>query len=126
MLVEAEGFRQELAQRLQQSGLYRGLETEKIFAALIVAGLSGQAMQATEIGAPLPERERRMFFEILFEEVPEGSWDEAESCLEALREKQVERELAQLQREIESNPTGEALRGLLARKQDLLKRRVAG
>jgi DNA primase len=126
MLVEAEGFRQELAQRLQQSGLYRGLETEKIFAALIVAGLSGQAMQATEIGAPLPERERRMFFEILFEEVPEGSWEEAESCLEALREKQVERELAQLQREIESNPTGEALRGLLARKQDLLKRRVAG
>jgi hypothetical protein len=62
----------------------------------------------------------------LFEEVPEGSWEEAESCLEALREKQVERELAQLQREIESNPTGEALRGLLARKQDLLKRRVAG
>ena len=126
MLVEAEGFRQELAQRLQASGLYQGLETEKIFAALIVAGLSGQSMQATEIGALLPERERRMFFEILFEEAHEGTWEEAESCLEALREKHVERELAQLQREIESNPTGEALRGLLARKQELLKRRAAG
>jgi DNA primase len=126
MLVEAEGFRQELARRLQDGGLYRGWETEKIFAALIVAGLSGQATEATEIGALLPERERRMFFEILFEEAQEGTWEEAESCLEALREKQVERELAQVQREIESNPTGEVLRGLLARKQELLKRRAAG
>ncbi|HTP69268.1 MAG TPA: DNA primase [Dongiaceae bacterium] len=126
MLVEAEGFRQELAKRLQESALYHGLETEKIFGALVVAGLSGQALQATEIGASLPERERRMFFEILFEEAHEGTWEEAESCLEALREKQVERELAQVQREIESNPTGEAMRGLLARKQELLKKRAAG
>jgi len=126
MLVEAQAFRQELAQRLQASGLYQGLETEKILAALIVAGLSGQEIQATEIGALLPDRERRIFFEILFEEAHEGTWEEAESCLEALREKQVERELAQVQREIESNPTGEALRGLLTRKQDLLKKRAAG
>ena len=126
MLVEAEGFRKELAQRLQQSGLYQGLETEKVFAALIVAGLSDQPMQATEIGALLPERDRRMFFEILFEDAQEGSWEEAESCLEALRERQVERELAQVQREIESNPTGLALRELLARKQELLKKRAAG
>jgi len=126
MLVESEGFRKELAQRLQQGGLYQGLETEKIFAALIVAGLSDQPMQATEIGALLPERERRVFFEILFEEAQEGSWEEAESCLDALREKQVERELAQVQREIESNPTGAALRELLTRKQELLKRRAAG
>jgi len=34
--------------------------------------------------------------------------------------------LAQVQREIESNPTGEALRGLLTRKQELLKKRAAG
>jgi DNA primase len=126
MLVEAEGFRRELAQRLQQGGWYRGLETEKIFAALIVAGLADQPMQATEIGASLPERERRMFFEVLFEEAHEGTWDEAESCLEALRAKQVERELAQLQREIESNPKGEALRELLTRKQELLKKRAVG
>ena len=51
MLVEAEGFRRELARRLQDARLYQGLETEKIFAALIVAGLSDQSMQATEIGA---------------------------------------------------------------------------
>ncbi len=39
MLAEAEGFRQELAQQLQNARLYHGLETEKIFAALVVASL---------------------------------------------------------------------------------------
>src|SRR6202043_1446448 len=47
MLSEAEGFRRELAQELQDSQLYHGLETEKIFGALIVASLSGEAIQAT-------------------------------------------------------------------------------
>src|SRR5580700_2297494 len=40
MLAEAEGFRRELAQKLQLGGLYQGLESEKIFAALIAASLS--------------------------------------------------------------------------------------
>ncbi len=43
MLVEAEGFRREIAQRLQQARLYEGLETEKILAALVVAGTLGPA-----------------------------------------------------------------------------------
>jgi DNA primase len=124
MLVEAEELRRELAQQLKQSQLYQGLETEKIFAALILAGLSDEPMQATEIGAMLEERDRRVFFEILFEEANEGTWEEAESCMEALRGRQVEKELAQVQREIESSPSGAALRELLARKQELLKRRA--
>jgi DNA primase len=126
MLVEAEGFKRELAQRLQQERLYQGLETEKIFAALIVAGLSEQPVPPTQLAALLEERERRLFFEILFEEAHEGTWEEAESCLEALRGRRVEQELAQVQREIESNPSGTAMRELLARKQELLKRRAAG
>jgi DNA primase len=126
MLVEAEDFKRELAQQLQQGRLYEGLETEKIFAALIVAGLSEQPMPPTEIAAPLEERDRRLFFKILFEEAQEGTWEEAESCLEALRGRRIEQELAQVQREIESNPSGTAMRELLARKQELLKRRVAG
>jgi DNA primase len=126
MLVEAEGFRRELAQRLEQARLYQGLETEKIFAALIVAGLSDQPGSATEIGASLEERDRRLYFEILFEEAQEGTWEEAESCLEALRERQIERELATVQREIETNPSGPTLRELLARKQELLRRKVVG
>jgi len=126
MLVEAEGFRRELAQQLQTTRLYQGLETEKILSAVIVAALAAEPVPATKIGASLEERDRRLFFEILFEDAHEGTWEEAESCLEALRGKQVERELAQVQREIESNPSGAALRELLVRKQELLRRRAAG
>jgi len=125
MLMEAEEFRRELAQRLQQGGLYRGLETEKIFAALIVAALSDQPMQATEIGALLEERDHRMLFEILFEPTQEGTWEEAESCLEALRRRQIEQELAEVQRSIEANAAGPSLRELLTRKQELMKRLAA-
>ena len=125
MLMEAEGFRRELAQRLQQGGLYRGLETEKVFAALIVAALSDQPMQATEIGALLEERDRRMLFEILFEPAQEGTWEEAESCLEALRRRLIEQELAEVQRSIEANAAGLDLRELLIRKQELMKRLAA-
>ncbi len=125
MLADAEGFRRELAQQLQSGQLYHGLETEKIFAALIVASFSGEAVQASEIGAMLEERDRRVLFEILFEEAQEGSWEEAQSCIEALSRKQVERELADVQRGIEANPTGPALRELLTRKQELMRRLAA-
>jgi len=125
MLAEAEGFKRELAQRLQQGRLYEGLETEKIFAALIVAGMSDEPLPATEIGAHFEDRDRRVFFEILFEDAQEPTWEEAESCLEALRRKQIEQELAKLQRTIEANPSGASLRELLERKQELMKQLAA-
>jgi len=125
MLAEAEGFKKELAQRLQQGRLYDGLETEKVFAALIVAGLSEEPIPATEIGAQLEERERRLFFEILFEDAQEPTWEEAESCLEGLRRRQIEQELAKVQRTIEANASGTGLRELLARKQELMKQLAA-
>jgi DNA primase len=125
MLAEGEGFRHELAQKLQQEQLYHGLETQKIFAALIVANLSGEPVQATEIAAALEERDRRMLFEILFEESSELTWEEAESCVEALQHRRAERELAEVQQSIEANPAGPELRGLLQRKQELMKRLAA-
>src|SRR6266700_1483289 len=115
MLAEAEGFRQELAQQLQNARLYHGLETEKIFAALVVASLSGQPLQATELAAVLEERDRRLLFEILFEEASEPTWEEALSCIETLQQRQAEQELAEVQRSIEANPTGPGLRDLLVR-----------
>src|SRR2546427_12441131 len=60
MLAGAEGFRHELAQRLQNARLYHGLETEKIFAALVIASLAGQPLQATEVAAVLEDRDRRL------------------------------------------------------------------
>lgn len=125
MLAEAEGFRRELAQQLQSGQLYHGLETEKIFAALIVASFSDEPVRPSEIGAMLEERDRRMLFEILFEDAQEGSWEEAQSCLEALSRKQVERELAEVQRGIEANPTAAAMRELLTKKQELMRRLAA-
>ena len=115
MLMEAEGFRRELAQRLQQGGLYRGLETEKVFAALIVAALSDQPMQATEIGALLEERDRRMLFEILFEPAQEGTWEEAESCLKILQKRKMEEELRVLNQQLQGKPFDAELLRLQAR-----------
>src|SRR6202795_2501730 len=113
MLAEAEGFRRDLAQRLQAAQLYRGLETEKVFAALIIASLADQPMQATEVATQLEERDRRMLYEILFKEASEPTWEEAVSCVEALQHRQAERELAEVQRSIEANPPVTEMRGLL-------------
>ncbi len=125
MLAEAQGFRQELAKHLQDAHLYHGLETEKIFAALVIASLSGQPLQATEVGAVLEERDRRLLFEILFEEANEPTWEEAMSCIEALQNRQAEHELADVQRSIEANPTAPEMRGLLEKKQELMRRLAA-
>jgi DNA primase len=125
MLAEGEGFRGELAQELQQGQLYLGLETEKIFVALIAASLSGQAVQATEVAAALEERDRRLLYEILFEETSELTWEEAESCVDALRHRQAEKQLADVQRSIEANPAAPEMRDLLQRKQDLMRRLAA-
>lgn len=125
MLVEAEGFRQELAQRLESARLYQGLETEKIFAALLIASLSGQPVEAAKVAAALEERDRRLLFEILFEQVSEPTWEEALSCIETLQHRQAEKELAEVQRSIEANPAGPGLRDLLSRKQELMRRLAA-
>ncbi|HEX7696488.1 MAG TPA: DNA primase [Candidatus Acidoferrum sp.] len=125
MLAEAQGFRQELAKHLQNAWLYHGLETEKIFAALVIASLSGQPLQVTEVGAVLEERDRRLLFEILFEEANEPTWEEAMSCIEALQYRQAERELADVQRSIEANPAAPEMRGLLEKKQELMRRLAA-
>jgi len=125
MLVEGPGFRRELAQQLEDVQLYRGLETEKIFTVLVAASRSDQPVEPAEIGAILEERDRRLLFEILFEETHEGSWEEALSCIEALRQRQAEKELVEVQRSIEAHPTGPELRGLLERKQELMRRLAA-
>jgi DNA primase len=125
MLAEAEGFRHELAQRLQNARLYHGLETEKIFAALVIASLRGQPLQPTEVAAVLEERDRRLLFEILFEETNEPTWEEALSCIEALQNRQAERELAEVQRSIEASPSAPEMRGLLEKKQELMRRLAA-
>jgi DNA primase len=126
MLAEADSFRRDLAQRLSDAGLCAGLETEKVFAALVAANLAGRTIEATEIAAGLEERDRRMLFEILFEESSEFTWEEAESCIESLQNRQTERALAEVQRSIEANPASAEMRSLLEKKQELMRRLAAG
>ncbi len=101
MLAEDEEIRRELAERLRSEALYLCLETEKIFAALIVASLSDSPVNITEIAALLEERDRRILFEILFEPSQKFKWKEANSCLQKLRLWKALAELSSVQREVE-------------------------
>jgi hypothetical protein len=87
--------------------------------------LAGQPVQATEIAATLEERDRRQLYEILFEATSELTWEEAQSCVEALRHRQAEKQLADVQRSIEANPGPPEMRNLLQKKQKLMRQLAA-
>jgi DNA primase len=119
MLVEADGFREKLARQIVSDALHRGLESERLLE-LLISKVGEQADPAT-LATALEERERRLLFEILFEPVPEPTWDDAESCLSVLRNRRLEEELAALQKKIEAKPATDELRGLLTRRLELQK-----
>jgi len=121
LLAEGEGFRQRLAQELRNAGVHRGLPTEKLFEAMMEACASGDRPDPATVGESLDAAERRLLYDILFETAAEPTWDEAWSCLTALRRVGLETELAELQRRIEANPAAEELRALMGRKQELRK-----
>lgn len=119
MLVEAEGFREKLSEMLAAEALHHGLETERIFDALI--SKVGEHPDAATLAAALEDRDRRVLFEVLFEEAEEATWEEAESCLAVLRSRSVEHELAELQKKIEAKAPPPELNRLLARRLELQK-----
>ena len=119
MLVEADGFREKLAGELAHDSLHRGLECERLLDLLI--SKVGEHPDPATLAAALEERERRLLFEVLFEPVPEPTWDDAENCLNVLRNRRVEEELAALQKKIEAKPSTDELRGLLTRRLELQK-----
>ena len=127
ILMEEESLREHVVQEIREGELHRGLETEKIFARLLeTSGVQGVPDAAT-LAQSLEERDRRLLFEIMFEGTPEATPEEAESCLEALRRRKAEEELATVQRQIEADPAARAgnsdeIRRLMERKQELRKR----
>jgi DNA primase len=123
MLVESNDFRERLAQEVLAAGLHRGLETERIFEVLI--SKAGESVDATTLAAALEERDRRLLFEVLFDQSIEGTWEAAESCLNALRKRRLEQELADLQRQIEQKPSGDSLRELMSRKDEVRRQLAA-
>ncbi len=129
MLIEAEEFRAQLAEEIRAEELHRGLESERILAALIEACATGVRPDAAELAAALDDRDRRLLFEIAFESGAPPSWPEAQSCLAVLRRRRAEEELSAVQRQIESlaaaasAAAGGELRRLLERKEELTKLR---
>jgi hypothetical protein len=123
LLLDAEGFRVTLARELRAGALHAGLETEKIFAALLVAVESGERPDPAELGKSLSEKDRRLLYEIAFEPAMESSWEEAESCLAVLRGRHIESEAFEVQRKLEEKPADDELRSLaslkVSRKREL-------
>jgi DNA primase len=128
MLIEAEEFRERLAQEIRAGELHRGLESERILVALVEACATGIRPDAAELALSLDERDRRLLFEIAFESAAPPTWEEAESCLAVLRRRRAEEELTVVQKQIESFAAaagagaGGDLRRLLERKQELRRR----
>jgi DNA primase len=129
MLIEADGFRGRLAKEISLNSLHIGLETERIFSALLPACLEGARPDAPTLAASLEEPDRRLLYDIAFETGALPTWDEADACLSVLMQRRVEQELDSVQREIETKsakPEGAAeLRQLLEKKQDLRRRLAA-
>lgn len=121
MLFEADEFREKLASEIASGGLHRNLETRNIFEALLVAAATGEKPNAASLGSCLQEKDRRMLFEILFEALPEATWQDAESCLNFLRKRPVAEELTELQKRIEANPPAEEMKQLAVRRMELLR-----
>ncbi|MGC1107436.1 MAG: hypothetical protein WA876_12940, partial [Candidatus Acidiferrales bacterium] len=107
MLVEAEGFRQQLALRITETQCHKGLETERIFETLIESVQTGARPDPASLAESLPERDRALLFEILFEAAQEPRWEEAESCLIELECGRMEEKLTELGRRIAALAPGE-------------------
>ena len=60
-----------------------------------------------------------MLFEVLFEQSLDHTWEEAEACLDFLRNRQMRRELSELEKKVQAQPSREELIRLLARKDEL-------
>src|ERR1700691_3307321 len=121
MLFEAAEFRERLAQEIALANLHHGLETRNIFEALISALAAGEIPDASALSSRLDDKDRRLIFEILFEALPEGTWDDAEGCRIFLRTLPVTEELATLQRQIEAAPPADEMRRLVVRRMELLR-----
>jgi DNA primase len=106
MLVEADGFRERIANAMREGRHHAGLETEKIFEGLIAMALRGERPDPVSFAEQLEEKDRRLLFDALLENMPEQDWGGAESCLNELARRGIERELAEMGRKIEGMKPG--------------------
>ena len=127
LLMEADDLRARLVAEIRQDQLHRGLETEKIIAALMEACVEGATPDVAALSQGLDDRDRRILLEIAFESSPQGAvWEEAESCLEVLHRRRAEGGW-QRKRQIEAQPAFRpAAEMRMARKQVAAAIAIAG
>ncbi|HLJ18450.1 MAG TPA: hypothetical protein VKV15_28425, partial [Bryobacteraceae bacterium] len=87
----------------------------------IEAVRAGARPDPAALAESLSENDRRLLFEILFESAPEGTWEEAESCLSALKKRQLEHEIAELQTRLAAQPSPTERREIFTRAQQVRK-----
>jgi DNA primase len=100
VLIEPREFRREMAEAIQIDRLHEGLETERVFAALIVAALSERPIETSEIAALLEEQDKRMLYEVLFNPLPKVIRSDVDNCLAVLRVRKAKFALSLLQRQL--------------------------
>jgi DNA primase len=120
VLLAPRDFRRELANQLQSERLHEGLDTERVFAALIVAALSDQSIETAEIAALLEERDKGMLYDVLFNPPPGVTQMAIEKGLTVLRERKARSELGALRSEMEKRAATSGIS--LAETLDLQKR----
>ena len=119
LLVESDALKGKAGGRDPRESLHKGLEAQAIFEAVLSIASSGARPDAAALAQMLGENDRKLLFEALFDPAGEGDWSEAESCLNVLKRRRIEAELADLQKQIEAKPTIPELSRLLSRKQEL-------
>ncbi len=124
ILLENESIRADILKEMEDDAAHRGAGLEKVFAQVLTMARAGEPITAAGVAENLSESERRLVFELSFDESPEpsGSLEEARSCLTAMQRRRLEGELREVQRQIqqaEQAKDNAALRTLLARKQEL-------
>ncbi|MGH9789843.1 MAG: DNA primase, partial [Candidatus Acidiferrales bacterium] len=72
MLFEAEGFREKLAREIQRAQLHKGLETERLLAAVLDFVARDETLDVAAVGNSLAEeKDQRLLYDILFEPMGE-------------------------------------------------------
>jgi DNA primase len=130
ILLENAGIRADILLELEDAGAHKGAGFERVFERVLALARESTELTPAALADPeasgLSEAERRLVFELAFEEGPEvaGSLEEARSCLAAMQRRKLEGELREVQRQIQdAEKAGDSarLRTLLGQKQALRK-----
>jgi DNA primase len=124
MLAEADTLRVPIATAIVQESLHSGLETERIFAALLAASVADSPPDITAIAQSLPDKDSRLLYDIVFNTAIKNTWEDAESCLAVLRSRKRIAEIKDRNREISEKSSRDEQRPLMIYKHQLRKQEL--